>query len=129
MAVAALRNMHITSFKIVLYNDFDITDLGELKFILGILVTYDYTNWLIFLNQSAYIYQVFTYFGMQDTIPVSTLLGIKYNLSISQSPMSETGKKASKEYADNIHYLSLVRSLLLMIQTQPDIQFMVNLIA
>ena len=113
----------------MLYNDFDITDLGELKFILGILITYDYTNWLIFLNQSAYIYQVFTYFGMQDTIPVSTLLDIKYNLSISQSPMSEIGKKAYKEYADNIHYLSLVRSLLLMIQTQPDIQFMVNLIA
>jgi len=44
MAVAASRNIHITSFKIVLCNDFDITDLGELKFMLEILVTYDCTN-------------------------------------------------------------------------------------
>ena len=38
MAVAALGNIHITSFKMVLHNDFDITDLGELKFMLEILV-------------------------------------------------------------------------------------------
>ena len=44
MAVAASRNIHITSFKMVLCNDFDITDLGELKFMLEILVTYDCTN-------------------------------------------------------------------------------------
>ena len=44
MAVAAPRNIYITSFKMALCNDFDITDLGELKFMLEILVTYDCTN-------------------------------------------------------------------------------------
>ena len=52
---------------------------------------------------------------MQDAILVSTLLGIKHNLSISQSPILETEKQAYKEYADNIHYLSLVGSLLFVI--------------
>ena len=38
MAVAAPENIYITSFKMVLHNDFDITNLGELKFMLEILV-------------------------------------------------------------------------------------------
>ena len=66
---------------------------------------------------------------MQDGIPISTLLVIKHNLSISQSPISEAEKQAYKEYAGHIHYLSLVRSLLFATQTWPDIQFAVNLIA
>jgi len=38
MAVAAPENIYITSFKMVLHNNFDITNLGELKFILEILI-------------------------------------------------------------------------------------------
>ena len=56
MVVAAPESMHIVSFKIVLSNNFDITDLRKLKFILGIFVTCDHTNQLIFLSQSTYIY-------------------------------------------------------------------------
>jgi len=44
MIIAALENMHITSFKMALHNDFDITDLKELKFMLGILVTHNHAN-------------------------------------------------------------------------------------
>ena len=38
MVVATLRNIYITPFKMVLYNDFNITDFRELKFMLEILV-------------------------------------------------------------------------------------------
>ena len=38
MAVAALENIYITSFKMVLHIYLDITNLGELKFMLEILV-------------------------------------------------------------------------------------------
>ena len=54
---------------------------------------------------------------MQDAIPISTLLDIKHNLSISQLPMSKTEKQAYKEYAGNINYLFLVGSFLFVIQT------------
>jgi len=73
----------ITLFKWNLSKDFEITDLGELKFILGILITQDHFNHLIFLNQSTYIIQVLIRFGILDTKPVSTPLAIKYGLSIS----------------------------------------------
>jgi len=44
MAVATLESMYIIFFKMTLCNDFNITDLGELKFILEIFVTCDCTN-------------------------------------------------------------------------------------
>ena len=66
---------------------------------------------------------------MQDATLVSTLLGVKHNLFISQSPISEAEKQAYKKCASNIHYLSLVRFLFYVTQTWPDIQFVVNLIA
>ena len=42
--------------------------------------------------------------------------------------MLKAKKYAYKKYIGNIHYLFLVRSLLLAIQTQSNIQFAVNLI-
>jgi len=66
---------------------------------------------------------------MQDATSIFTSLAVKHNLSISQSPISEAEKHAYKKYADNINYLSLVRSLLFTTQTWLNIQFVVNLIA
>jgi len=56
IVVATLGSMYIVSFKTALSNNFDITNPRKLKFMLGILVTYDCTNCLIFLSQSVYIY-------------------------------------------------------------------------
>jgi len=50
MAVAGPDGYRIISFKNALSEDFEITDLGELKFILGILVTRNRANRLILLN-------------------------------------------------------------------------------
>jgi len=93
MVVAGPNGYWIISFKNVFSEDFEITDLGELKFMLGILVTHDHANWLIYLNQSAYIHQVLTRFGMQDTSLVSTLLAVKHDLTLSNSPQTEAKKQ------------------------------------
>ena len=95
---------------------------------LGILITRDRHNCLIYLNQSAYISQILTQFRLQDATPVSTPLLVKHNLSTTQSPQSKAEKQAYKNYAGDIHYLSLVGSLLFAAQTWPDIQFAVNLV-
>jgi len=129
MAVSGPNSHYIVSFKELLGNDFEITDLGKLKFMLGILITRDRHNCLIYLNQSAYISQILTRFGLQDATPVSTPLLVKHNLSTTQSPQSKAEKQAYKNYAGDIHYLSLVGSLLFATQTRPDIQFTVNLVA
>jgi len=117
------------SFKPALAENFDITDMEELRFMLGILVTCDHEKKLIYLSQSAYIHQILNCFGIRDAIPVFTPLAIKHNLSTSQSPTSEAKKRAYKGYLDGIHYLSLVGSLLFATQTHPNIQFAVSLVA
>jgi len=129
MAIAGKGIPGVILFKQNLSKDFEITDLGELKFILGILVTRDRPNCLIHLNQSAYITQVLTRFGMSDAKPVSTLLAVKHGLSTSQSPSSEMEQNEYSSFSGGIHYLSLVGSMLYATQTCPDIQFSVNLIA
>ena len=55
IAVAGKGIPEIVLFKQNLSKDFEITDLGEIKFILGIQITRDRSNRLLFLNQSAYI--------------------------------------------------------------------------
>jgi len=52
IAVSGLSNYWILSFKIALGKDIEIIDLSRLKFILGILVTYDHARYLIYLNQT-----------------------------------------------------------------------------
>jgi len=86
MAVASPDGYQIISFKNVLSEDFEITDLGKLKFILGILVTRNRANRLIYLNQSTYIHQVLMRFNMQDTSPVATPLAVKHDLTLSNLP-------------------------------------------
>jgi len=60
MVVSGPNGYYIVLFKELLGNDFEITDLGELKFMLGILITRDRYNRLIYLNQSAYISRILT---------------------------------------------------------------------
>jgi len=117
MAVSGPNGHYIVLFKELLGNSFEITDLGKLKFMLGILIIRDQHNHLIYLNQSAYISQILTRFGLQDAIPVSTSLLVKHNLSTTQSPQSTAKKQAYKNYTGDIHYLSLVGSLLFTTQT------------
>jgi len=129
MAIVRKGIPGVVLFKQNLSKDFEITDLGQLKFILGILVTRDHPNRLIHLNQSAYITQVLARFGMSDAKPVSIPLAVKHSLFTSQSPSSEIEQNEYSSFSGGIHYLSLVGSLLYATQTRPDIQFSVNLIA
>jgi len=66
---------------------------------------------------------------MLNAKPVSTPLAVKHSLSTSQSPSSEVELNEYSNFSGGIHYLPLVGSLLYVIQTHPDIQFSVNLIA
>ena len=56
MTVSNLNSYHIISSKTLLDKDFELTDLGKLKYVLDILITWSYTNCLIYLSQSMYIY-------------------------------------------------------------------------
>jgi hypothetical protein len=66
---------------------------------------------------------------MKDCAPISTLLIVKHDLTNLQSPSTEEELSEYLTYANSLWYLEIVGSLLYVTQTQPDIQFVVGLIA
>jgi virulence-associated protein VapD len=66
MAVTSKSINQIQKFKLDISKEFDITDIGELNYILGIQVVRNHDQSTISMNQTAYILRVLAHFGMQD---------------------------------------------------------------
>ncbi|KAJ3557795.1 hypothetical protein NP233_g11654 [Leucocoprinus birnbaumii] len=129
MLVAGPNFCMIISLKNDITKHFDITDIGKLEYILGIQVTRDRNARIIYLDQSAYIQKLVTRFGMENCHPIQTPVAVNHHLSSAQSPSTTYSQNEYNAYANGIHYLSLVGSLLFATQTRPDIQFGVGLVA
>ena len=119
----------IISFKNKISEDFDVTDLGKIHFILGIQVVRDCSDQYIYLNQSAYIDSILNRFEMTSCSPVSTPIATNHHLSRAQTPCNQFEQEEYERYARGTSYISLVGSLLYATQTRPDIQFAVGLTA
>jgi len=83
IAIIEPDRCYIISFKSFLGKNFEITNLGKLKHILGVLVTRDHLRHLIYLNQSAYIQHTIACFELENSTLVSIFLAIKHNLILS----------------------------------------------
>ena len=102
---------------------YDMSDMGEIQSYLGIRIVRDWAEWCIQIDQSGYIADVLTRFGMADANSHNTLLPsgadvhlVKYNGQASSSDIK--------------HYQSLIRSLLyIQIGTRPDVAFAVSRLA
>ena len=62
----------VNKFKIAISRRFNMKDIGELKWILGIEIKRDRANRTIKLSQSTYISQMLQNFGMFDRKPIGT---------------------------------------------------------
>ncbi|GAA0166906.1 hypothetical protein LIER_21961 [Lithospermum erythrorhizon] len=61
-------------------------DLGRAKNILGMEITRDRKQWMLWLSQEKYILQVLERFNMESSKPVSCSLGAHFKLSSKLSP-------------------------------------------
>ena len=116
----------IPKFKIEMSKFVQITDLGELHWILGIEVHKIWEDKQILLSQRSYIDSILRRYGFDDAKPVSTPMDTDVRLSSAQSPSS------TKEFAKmrNIPYHKAVGSLIYAsLGTQPDITFAVQSIS
>jgi hypothetical protein len=105
----------ITSFKEKLSKRFEMTDLGELKYILGIEV--EILPEMIKIHQRNYINELVTKFGLQDSKTVNTPMEVGLKLQKFQENDIETKQP----------YASLIGSLLYLSNcTRPDITYSVN---
>ena len=102
-------------------NKFDIKDLGELKYFLGIKVEQNKESGSVWIGQPAYIENLLKRLGMQDSKPTSTPAEVSSKLKPAPS---------QAEPVNQTEYQSAVGSLMyLAVSTRPDIAFSVNNLA
>ncbi|KAJ4718260.1 Retrovirus-related Pol polyprotein from transposon TNT 1-94 [Melia azedarach] len=107
----------VNDFKQQLYQKFEMTDLGKMKFFLGLQV--HQTAEGIFVSQQAYVINMLKKFRMQHCKPTSTPLIVNQKLT----------KFDGDTKADAFRYRSLVGSLLYLSATRPDIMFATSLLS
>jgi hypothetical protein len=117
--VIASNDLHaIREFKEAMSQTFDMSDLGELSYYLGIKITRDRAHKSVEMSQTHYIKEVLQRFGMEDCKPVGTPLDVKTRLG----PFD--GEATAQERRD---YQRVVGSLMyIMVGTRPDIAYAVG---
>jgi hypothetical protein len=111
------RNLELTSFKHVMQSEFEMTDLGIMKYFLGIEV--DQSTKGIFICQKKYAADIIKIFCMEECNPTETPIPLDTKLS----------KKDEGPIVDPTLYKSLVGSLLYLTTTRPDIMYAANLVS
>ena len=109
--------------KQVLNNHFDMKDLGDAFFVLGIQIHHDRSKGILGLSQRGYIEKILKRFNMYSCSSCATPIQKGDKLSKSQCPQDE------KEIAEmeKVPYASAVGSLMYaQVCTRPDIAFAVN---
>ena len=117
----------VEALKTLLKSRFDVTDLGELEFFLGIRVHRDRVKRLVFLDQSTYIQDMLQRYGLQDcnscVTPVEKGLYLPKASTIPIDPEEE-------ERLVRIPYREAVGSLLYCsVSTRPDIAYAVSAVS
>ena len=97
-------------------SEFEMIDLGLLKYFLGIEVKEMHDG--IFISQEKYAGQILERFKMQNSKPTPTPIAIGLKLR----------KEDSRKRVDPTVYTSMVGSLMYLTTTQPDLMHAVSLI-
>jgi hypothetical protein len=120
LTIAASSVDTLLEFKALMSTKFEMKDLGEMEYILGLQVRRNRKAKTLHLSQERYVLDVLDRFGMLDCNP-------------TQSPMQFIVlRKAVEgdELADKDTYLSLIGSFMYaMLGTRPDLAFTVGLLS
>ena len=105
---------------------FQMKDLGEASYILGIQIIRDRKNKLLALSQASYIDKVLARFSMKDS--EKGLLLTRHGIILSKEQCPKTPKE--EEDMRRIPYASAVGSLMYaMLCTRPDICYAVGIVS
>jgi hypothetical protein len=111
------RNLELTNFKHAIQSEFEMTDLGIMKYFLGIEV--DQSTKGIFVCQKKYAVDIIKRFCMKECNPAETPIPLGTKLI----------KKHEGPTVDPTLYKSLVGSLLYLTATRPDIMYAASLVS
>ena len=123
MLASASSEQEMDALKKDLQSLFEIKDLGDVHWLLGVAITRDQQSHTVTLSQAVYVDTIVSRFKMEKAYLVSTPLEPGVRLSVSMCPKDEKGKtKMAKK-----PYQMIVGSLMYAaITTRPDISFAVQ---
>jgi len=123
LTLACKHKPTMRRIKLELSKEYDMKDLGLIKYILGIEVIRDRDNRTLCLSQRKHTGDVLERFQMTDARPVTTPLAKSMPLTKEDCPQTPE----ELEYMRSVPYLSAVGSLMyLAVGTRPDIAFAVG---
>ena len=107
MAITGNSDQAVTQFKNEIKRVYEITDLGDLRWFLGMEIKHDRATCTISINQSAYIKGMATKFGLTSTKPIYVPMLPGKVLSHDQSPSmpAEATKMSKIPYRNMIGYV------------------------
>ena len=115
----------MSSVKVWLSSQFNMKDLGEANFILGIKLWQDHKNKMLGLSQARYIDKVLEWFSMQNS--KKRLLPFRHGVPLSDDQSPKTLEEKNK--MRQVPYASAVGSLMYaMICIRPDICYSVGMV-
>ena len=112
--------------KAQLNDHFELVDLGDINWLLGVSVTRDKSNKTISLGQRSYIELILTRFGLSNAHPEHTPMeaGADFHLdspSISPTPLSDAEKTTYREIIGSLMYCATMM--------RPDIAYAVSMLS
>jgi hypothetical protein len=128
IVVTAPTQEVVDTFKQLIGERFDIKDLGEVNFVLGIKVTRDKDNSTVELSQTSYFEKVLETYGMTDCKPTYVPLPHKTVILREEgTPVSEQGSKAFQQRCNE--FRGIVGSILWGARcTRPDLSLPASLL-
>ena len=117
----AKETQHIDAEKAKLAKKFDLADLGEVNYLLGLNIERDRTNRIATISQERYIADIIKRFRMDDAKPCHTPMALG-------SPENKDDQTLSVQR--DVPYQSLLGSLMyIMLATRPDIAFAIGFLS
>lgn len=121
--IAATSTDLVHEFKDSVRKHFEISDLGELHWLLGIEIKRQREQRTLHISQRSYIDSLVRRYNLEDAKPVSIPLETNHNLSSSQSPSTPHEHAQMRD----VPYREAVGSLMYAsLGTRPDISFAVQ---
>ena len=117
---------NLSSVKLWLHQQFDMKDLGEANYVLGIRLFRDRKNKMIALSQASYIDKIIDKYAMQEAKKGSQPSIAGLTLSLDDCPKTSE----EREHMSKVPYASVVGSLMYaMLCTRPDVCFAVGMVS
>ncbi|CAL2256677.1 unnamed protein product [Prunus armeniaca] len=121
----ATNNLSMLAAKFFLSSHFEMKDMGEASYVLGVEIHRDRSRGMLGLSQKGYIERVLKRFNMLSCASGEVPITKGDKLSRAQSPQNELEKEEMK----NRPYASLVGSLMYaQVCTRPDIAFAISVL-